>query len=54
MSEDTRKEGLPDVSADQRMVAELIKQIRKLRWAGREREAEELRTRSAPEHRAEK
>ena len=34
----------PDISAEQRASSELVKLIRKLRWIGMEREAEQLQT----------
>lgn len=34
----------PDVAAEQRVSAELVKLIRKLRWVGMDNEAEQLET----------
>ena len=33
------QQDLPDVSDDQRVAAQLLKRVRKLRWIGREEEA---------------
>jgi hypothetical protein len=41
------QQGLPNVSAEQRTSNEFVKLIRKLRWIGMEREAEDAETQLA-------